>query len=129
MANEQRMAGTRRVLASVVIGTVLALGAGCATTQPRETTGQYFHDAAITSEIKARILEDRTLQGFQIKVDSYRGHVLLSGFVDQASQIAGVVRIARTTPGVVSVRNDLVVKSVAAGGTGGGPSPAPRPAS
>lgn len=120
MTNERRVLSPKRVLASAIVGTVLALGAGCSSTPSRETTGQYFHDAAITSKIKARILKDQTLQGFQIKVDTYRGHVILSGFVNRASQVRQAMRIARTTPGVRSVRNDLVVKSMTGGGTGAG---------
>jgi osmotically-inducible protein OsmY len=122
MTKALRIVGPKRILASAVIGTVLALGAGCSTTPSRETTGQYFHDAAITSKIKARILEDQALQGFQIKVDTYRGHVILSGFVNRANQVRQAMRIARTTPGVVSVRNDLVVKSTTGGGAGAGSS-------
>ncbi len=120
MTNEKRVLSPKRVLASAIVGTVLALGAGCSSTPSRETTGQYFHDAAITSKIKARILKNQTLQGFQIKVDTYRGHVILSGFVNRASQVRQAMRIARTTSGVRSVRNDLVVKSMTGGGTGGG---------
>ncbi len=116
MTNEQRMLSPKRVLASAMVGAVLALGAGCSSTPSRETTGQYFHDAAITSKIKTGILKDQALQGFQIKVDTYRGHVLLSGFVNRASQVRQAMRIARETPGVVSVRNDLVVKSMTSGG-------------
>ena len=118
MTNALRIVGPKRILASAVIGTVLALGAGCSTTPSRETTGQYFHDAAITSKIKARILEDQALEGFQIKVGTYRGHVILSGFVNRASQVREAMHIARTTPGVVSVRNDLVVKSTTGAGSG-----------
>lgn len=120
MTNKQRTLDPKRVLASAIVGTVLALGAGCSSTPSRETTGQYFHDAAITSKIKAGILKDQVLQGFQIKVDTYRGHVILSGFVNRASQVRQAMRIARETSGVVSVRNDLVVKSTTSGETGNG---------
>ncbi|MHB1565982.1 MAG: BON domain-containing protein [Acidiferrobacter sp.] len=106
----------RRVLASIAIGTVLALGAGCASTGSKETTGQYFHDARITSTIKAKLLEDQALQGFQIKVDTYRGHVILSGFVNRPEQVRQAVRIAHRVRGVTSVRNDLVVKSTESSG-------------
>ncbi len=95
----------------VVVGMTLALGVGCASTGAQESTGAYFRDAAITSKIKARLLEDQAMRGFQVKVDTYRGHVILSGFVNQASQIQEAVRIAKSVRGVVSVRNSLVVKS------------------
>ena len=105
-----RLFSSKRVLFSAVLGTVLALGAGCASTGSQETTGRYFNDAAITSKIKAGLLEDQALQGFQIKVDTYRGHVILSGFVNSAREVRQAMRLARGTPDVVSVRNDLVIK-------------------
>ncbi|MHB8255217.1 MAG: BON domain-containing protein [Acidiferrobacter sp.] len=111
MKDKLRAFTPQRVLLSAVLGTVLALGAGCASTGSQETTGQYFNDSAITSKIKARLLEDQALQGFQIKVDTYRGHVILSGFVNRSNQVRQAMRLARHTPGVVSVRNDLVVKN------------------
>jgi len=120
MKREERMFGTKRIVMGALLGTALALGAGCASTGSRETTGQYFNDSAITSKIKAHLLENQALQGFQIKVDTYRGHVILSGFVNRASQVRQAMRIARDTAGVVSVRNDLVVKSTTGTDSGAG---------
>lgn len=105
----------RRILVGIFLGSILALGAGCASTGVQKNSGQYASDVAITSEIKAHLLEDQALQGFQIKVDTYRGHVILSGFVDGPNQIQEAVQVARNVKGVVSVRNDLVVKNLAAG--------------
>jgi len=110
MMQKERIPTFRRVLFGAILGTALALGAGCASTGSQETTGRYFSDSAITSKIKTQLLEDQALRGFQIKVDTYRGHVILSGFVNHASQIQQAVQLVRNIPGVVSVRNDLVVK-------------------
>lgn len=115
MMKKEGVLTPKRVLFSAILGTTLALGVGCAHTGAQETSRQYFNDSAITSKIKAKLLEDQALQGFQIKVDTYRGHVILSGFVDHASQVRQAVRIARRTHGVVSVRNDLVVKKTTSG--------------
>jgi len=112
MMKKDGVLSPKRVLFGAILGTTLALGAGCASTGSQETTGQYFNDSATTSKIKAKLLEDHALQGFQIKVDTYRGHVILSGFVNRASQVREAVRIARRIRGVVSVRNDLVVKDM-----------------
>lgn len=120
MNNDRRFAGSKRILGGVAVGLMVVLGAGCARTGSQETTGQYFNDSAITSKIKAHILEDQALQGFQIKVDTYRGHVILSGFVNRPRQVREAMRIARKTPGVVSVRNDLVVKSATSSSDSGG---------
>ncbi len=112
----QGMSVPKRLVLAVMMGTVVALSVGCSTMGSQETTKQYFHDAAITSKIKARLLQDQALRGLQVKVDTYRGHVILSGFVNHQSQVRQALHIARTTPGVVSVRNDLVVKKTTVSG-------------
>ncbi|HUW97959.1 MAG TPA: BON domain-containing protein [Acidiferrobacter sp.] len=100
----------KSLLFGATLGTVLMLSAGCATTAPQKNTGPSFSDSAITSKIKTRLLEDQSLQGFQIKVDTYSGHVTLSGFVNEANEIQEALQLVHNVPGVVSVRNDLVVK-------------------
>ncbi len=113
-----------------MVGMIVALGAGCSSMGAQESTHAYFQDAAITSKIKARLLEDQALRGFQIKVDTYRGHVILSGFVNHADEIGTAVRIAKSIRGVVSVRNDLVVKRAVTPGPApkaGAGTPAPSP--
>lgn len=84
--------------------------AGCAGTQKRESTGEYFDDSAITSKVKTEIFKDLTLKVLQINVESFKGVVQLSGFVDSAQASAKAVEIARSVKGVNAVKNSLVVK-------------------
>jgi osmotically-inducible protein OsmY len=83
---------------------------GCAATQTRESTGQYVDDTVITTQVKTLLANDDFLKSFQISVETYKGVVQLSGFVnsEQASDKAG--QIARGVNGVKSVKNDLIVK-------------------
>lgn len=101
---------------------VLLLGAmgGCASTAStpnHESSGQYVNDAAITSKVKTRLLEDARLKAFQIHVETYKGTVMLSGFVDDPSLVRRATRIAQGVPGVEAVRNDLVLKSTVGSGS------------
>ncbi len=82
---------------------------GCAS-KKSETTGQYVDDATITAKVKAGILNDNALKVNQISVETYKGVVQLSGFVDSQEQVKKAGDIAASVPGVVSVKNDLVVK-------------------
>lgn len=67
-------------------------------------------DSTITTKVKAKILKDEGLKGMQIHVKTYQGTVLLSGFVDNQSQIDHAKEVAEGTEGVKSVKNSLVVK-------------------
>jgi osmotically-inducible protein OsmY len=83
---------------------------GCAATQKHESTGQYVDNSVITTKVKTAILEDPTLKSFQINVETFKGVVQLSGFVDSAQSAAKAGELARRVDGVKEVKNDLVVK-------------------
>jgi osmotically-inducible protein OsmY len=87
-----------------------ALMAGCAGTRTTESTGEYVDNSVITAKVKAAILEDPMLKMFQINVETFKGEVQLSGFVDSAEASARAVEITRRVKGVTSVKNSMVVK-------------------
>jgi len=82
---------------------------GCSSTPNQESTGEFFDSSLITAKVKTKLIDDPVTSGFRIKVNTYKGQVQLSGFVDtpQEKQRAGL--IARQVPGVTAVINDLVV--------------------
>ncbi len=83
---------------------------GCAATQKRESTGEYVDDSVLTTKVKAAILEEATLKTFQINVNTFKGVVQLSGFVDSAEYVTRAGEVAGHVPGVKEVKNDLVAK-------------------
>lgn len=83
---------------------------GCAATKKSESTGQYVDDATITAKVKAEIFKDPALKVNQIGVETYKGVVQLSGFVDSRDNVNKAGDIAAGVPGVVSVKNDLIVR-------------------
>jgi osmotically-inducible protein OsmY len=82
----------------------------CASTPTRESTGEYVDDSVITTKVKALLAEDAFLKSFQISVETHRGIVQLSGFVDSRSTIDKAGQIAMGVKGVKSVKNDLILK-------------------
>jgi osmotically-inducible protein OsmY len=86
------------------------LMAGCASSATQESTGEYIDDSGITASVKAAIYNDPMLKVGQISVESYKGVVQLSGFVDSKQAAARAVELARSVKGVTSVKNSLVVK-------------------
>lgn len=70
----------------------------------------YLDDSTVTAKIKAELLKDNGIKGFAIKVETHRGMVILSGFVDTEAQARRAVEIASGIRGVQNVKNSLVVK-------------------
>ncbi|MDA3896609.1 MAG: BON domain-containing protein [Desulfobacteraceae bacterium] len=84
--------------------------AACASTSKQESTGDYVDDSVITTKVKSLLATDDFLKSFQIGVETYKGTVQLSGFVNSAQASAKAVALANSVDGVKSVKNSLVVK-------------------
>ena len=84
--------------------------AGCAGGKRYESTGEYLDDSAITTKVKASILGDSKLKTLQISVETFKGIVQLSGFVDSSDHSTRAAELARTVKGVKMVNNSLIVK-------------------
>ena len=76
-----------------------------------ETAREYVADTTITAAIKAGIYGDPAIKILQITVETYKGVVQLSGFVDSKTQAKRAEEIALSAKGVREVRNNLIVKS------------------
>jgi len=83
---------------------------GCAATRTHEGTGEYVDDSVITTKVKTAIFADPALKVFQINVETFKGEVQLSGFVDSQQSATKAAEVARGIHGVVSVKNSLIVK-------------------
>src|SRR5512133_4282777 len=103
----------RHLLWAIATAGLLLAGApvlSCSSTRTPESTGEYVDDSAITTKVKAAILEDPALKTFQISVKTYKGVVQLSGFVDSRDTVGRAGEVAGKVSGVREVKNDLVVK-------------------
>jgi osmotically-inducible protein OsmY len=104
------MVKRHRVLSFLICIGLIAVFVGCASTPTRESSGQYVDDSAITTKVKAAIFNDPALKVFQINVETFKGEVQLSGFVDSAQSVTKAGAVARGVAGVKSVKNNLIVK-------------------
>ena len=100
----------------LVLFTVAALAGmavvttGCAVVRGQETTGAYVDDTAITTAVKAKMIEDPTVSAASISVETLNGTVQLSGFAKSMAEKTQAETIARNAKNVRSVRNDIVVR-------------------
>ncbi|MFI4922469.1 MAG: BON domain-containing protein, partial [Burkholderiales bacterium] len=64
-------------------------------------TKRFMEDEIITAKVKAAMLNDPDIKSLDVSVETYRGHVLLSGFVEDDNQVRKAGRIASGVRGVV----------------------------
>ena len=82
----------------------------CSSTRTHESTGEYVDDSVITTKVKSLLAEDDFFKSFQISVETYKGTVQLSGFVNSRQAVDKAGQIAQSVNGVQSIKNDLIVK-------------------
>jgi len=94
----------------LVLLMLVAALAACASTRTHESTGEYVDDSVITTKVKALLAEDDFLKSFKISVETYKGRVQLSGFVNSQNAVDKAGEITRRVEGVRSVKNNLILK-------------------
>ena len=102
---------TRQIFIAAFSVAALLAGTGCAVVRDQQTVGSYIDDATLTARVKAKFAEDQTVSAMAISVETLKGVVQLSGFAKSSDEKQMAERLARTTSGVVSVRNDIAVRS------------------
>lgn len=93
-----------------ILVTLMAAVSACSSTKTSESPGQFIDNSAITTKVKAAIMDDPDLKVLQIHVITYKDTVQLSGFVDNAKIISRADSVVRSVEGVKNVQNDLIVK-------------------
>ena len=100
----------RGIIGCLVLIMFVATLVACASTSKQEGMGEYVDDSVITAKVKSLLAADDFLKSFQIDVETYKGTVQLSGFVNSQQAVDKAGQITRSVKGVKSVKNDLIVK-------------------
>lgn len=85
---------------------------------PTTTLGTDIDDSVITSNVKSVLLADSDVKSFDFKVETRKGEVMLSGFVDNQAQLDRANAATRAVPGVKAVQSNVVLKTGAASTVG-----------
>ncbi|MEE4607687.1 MAG: BON domain-containing protein [Desulfobacteraceae bacterium] len=96
-----------RVLAILVL---IAGLAACASSPKKSSTGEFVDDSVITTKVKAKLAAEDWTSPLKISVETFKGIVQLSGFVNSKEQVEWAGNLARSVQGVRAVKNDLIVK-------------------
>lgn len=99
-----------REIAFAALTGIAIIGSGCAVMRGQETTGAFVDDTAITTAVKAKMVEDKTVAASSISVETLNGTVQLSGFAKSAAEKMQAENIARGVRNVKSVRNDIAIR-------------------
>ena len=97
----------RAIAFAALAGTTIVTATGCAVARDQQTVGAYVDDAAITTAVKAKLVEDKTVSAGAISVETLNGTVQLSGFAKTVAEKNKAESIARNTKHVREVRNRL----------------------
>ena len=99
-----------RAIAFAALAGITIVTAGCSVARNQQTAGAYVDDAAITTAVKAKMAEDKTVSAAAISVETLNGTVQLSGFAKSQAEKNQAEAIARNTKHVRDVRNSIVVR-------------------
>ncbi len=99
-----------RLLHSVILSVMLVAAAGCSTSPTSRSVGVAVEDTAISAKVKAALAGDPDVKATDVQVETYKGTVQLSGFVDSPQNVSRAADLARRVDGVREVKNALIVK-------------------
>ena len=101
---------TTLTLTAAVAAATLFFAAGCAVTRGQESVGAYVDDTAITTALKARFVDNRTVDASSISVETLNGTVMLSGFARSVAERSQAEALAWKVGGVKAVKNEITVR-------------------
>ncbi len=99
-------------MAALLMATMLgsSLMVACSSTPSQQSTGEAIDDGVVTASVKAKLIEDPTTKAYQINVDTFKGNVSLSGFVESEQARARALQLARDVDGVKNVKDAMQVR-------------------
>lgn len=101
----------RQKVPGFVAACLLAVAlSGCGGSPTKESTGEVIDDSVLTTKVKTALLKDPQVKGTAVNVETFKGTVQLSGFVQSESERVRAAQLARSVKGVSEVRNDLQVR-------------------
>lgn len=94
-------------LLQTLILLLAVLSSGCSSSAKSESTGEYIDSAAITAKVKSELIQNKEVSALDVSVETYKGVVLLSGFVKSEKERELAEKLARRIKGVKKVKNEL----------------------
>jgi osmotically-inducible protein OsmY len=98
--------------AALILAALLssAVVAGCSSSPTQQSAGQAVDDGVVTAKVKAALVADPVTKAHQINVETFKGTVQLSGFVESDEARSRALQVARDIDGVKRVKDALEVR-------------------
>ena len=100
----------RHAITTAVAVLALVAASGCAVTRGQESVGAYVDDTAITTAVKARFVDNKTVDASAISVETLNGTVMLSGFAKSGAEKTVAESLAWKVNGVKQVKNEIAIR-------------------
>jgi len=100
----------RNTFAGIAAATLMLVASGCAVTRGQESVGAYVDDAAITTAVKGRYIDNKDVDASSIRVETLNGTVMLSGFAKSSTEKTTAETLAWKVNGVKAVKNELAIR-------------------
>ena len=100
----------KKILMAAMISWLGLFVTACSVTSGQQSTGEYVDDATITTRVKTRFAEDKTVAATRIQVETLKGIVQLSGFATSETERQRAAQLAAGVPGVKQVQNSVIVQ-------------------
>lgn len=100
----------RTTIAAMTAAAALFVLPGCAVTRGQSTVGEYIDDATITTQVKAKMVENKQVDAAAISVETLNGTVMLSGFAKNGIEKTRAEGLAWKVKGVTQVKNEIAIR-------------------
>ncbi len=95
------------LLLAAILGAALV---ACTSTPTQQSTGEVIDDGVVTAKVKAALIEDPVTMAHQINVETFKGTVQLSGFVESDEARTRALQLVRDIDGVKSVKDAMEIR-------------------
>ena len=97
---------------AVILAALMSSAAvvGCSSTPTQQSAGQAVDDGVVTAKVKAALVADPVTKAHQINVETFKGTVQLSGFVETDQARTRALQLARDVEGVRKVKDAMEVR-------------------
>jgi osmotically-inducible protein OsmY len=87
-----------------------AMLVGCSSAPTQQPAGEAIEDGVVTAKVKAKLIEDPVTKTHRINVETFKGTVQLSGFVETEQARTRALQLAKETAGVRNVKDAMEVR-------------------
>ena len=101
-----------RSTAAAVLAALMAAAivVGCSSAPTQQSAGEAVDDGVVTAKVKAALVADPVTKAHQINVETFKGTVQLSGFVETDEARSRALQLARDVEGVRKVKDAMEVR-------------------